>query len=166
MAWLGRPMARPLYSSWGSNMKRYYIVFNEHGALHTRLPINATVHDPLPTGTVSVDGDLWLRTINEVDGAWMLSSDGKITKEPLPELKPDFSEVERQWRDVELESLNWLRERHRDEQDLAVSTTLTPEQFAQLLTYMQQLRDWPQSPDFPDHEQRPHRPDWIATPTQ
>ncbi|MBM1199309.1 hypothetical protein GYM96_05885 [Pseudomonas fragi] len=96
----------------------------------------------------------------------MLSDDGKITKEPLPELKPDFSEIERQWRDVELESLKWLRERHRDEQDLDASTTLTPEQFTQLLTYMQQLRDWPQSPGFPALEQRPHRPDWIATPSQ
>lgn len=144
-------------------MKRYYIVFNEDGALHTRLPINATVPDPLPTGTVSVDGDLWLRTINEVDGTWMLSGDGKITKQPLPELKPDLSEVERQWRDGELQSIKWLRERHRDEQDLALSTTLTPEQYAQLLTYMQQLRDWPQSPAFPAHEQRPVPPGWLAS---
>ena len=156
-------MARLLYSPWGFNMKRYYIVFNEDGALHTRLPINASVPDPLPTGTVSVDGDLWLRTINEVDGTWILSDDGKITKEPLPELKPEFSAIERQWRDGELESLKWLRERHRDEQDLALNTTLTPEQFAQLLAYMQQLRDWPQSPAFPAHEQRPVQPDWLAT---
>lgn len=143
-------------------MKRYYIVFNEDGTLHTRLPINATVPDPLPIGTVSVDGDLWLRTINEVDGVWMLSDDGKITKEPLPELKLDFSEIERQWRDVELESLKWLRERHRDEQDLALNTTLTPEQFTQLLAYMQQLRDWPQSSDFPALDHRPTRPVWVA----
>ena len=163
MVWPPRPTAQPLYSSWGFNMKRYYIVFNEHGALHTRLPINATVPDPLPIGTVSVDGDLWLRTINEVDGAWMLSKDGKITKEPLPELKPDFSDIERRWRDAEFASIKWLRERHRDEQDLALNTTLTPEQFAQLLTYLQQLRDWPLSPAFPAHEQRPVQPDWLAT---
>lgn len=155
-------MARLLYSPWGFNMKRYYIVFNEDGALHTRLPINATVLDPLPTGTVSVDGDLWLRTINEVDGAWMLSDDGKITKEPLPALKPDFIGLERQWRDGELESLKWLRERHRDEQDLALGTTLTPEQFAQLLAYLQLLRDWPQSSDFPALDHRPARPEWVA----
>ena len=152
-----------MYSPWGFNMKRYYIVFNEDGALHTRLPINASVPDPLPRGTVSVDGDLWLRTINEVDGTWMLSDDGKITKEPLPELKPDFSEIERRWRDAEFTSIKWLRERHRDEQDLALSTTLTPEQFAQLLTYMQQLRDWPQSPAFPPHEHRPVPPGWLAS---
>lgn len=155
-------MDRPLYSPWGFNMKRYYIVFDELGALHTRLPINADVPDPLPKGIVSVDGDVWLRTINEVDGAWMLCADGSITKEPLPELKPDLSKNERQWRDGEMESLKWLRERHRDEQDLALTTTLTPDQFAQLLAYLQQLRDWPQAPLFPDSEQRPPRPDWIA----
>ena len=166
MVWPVHSMVPLLYSPWGFKMKRYYIVFNDDGTLRTRLPINATVPEPLPAGTVSVDGDLWLRTINEVDGVWMLSTDGAITKAPLPELKPDLSALERRWRNDDLESLKWLRERHRDEQDLALATTLTPEQFAQLLTYMQQLRDWPQSPDFPALEQRPQRPEWIATPTQ
>ena len=158
-------MVPPLYSPWGFNMKRYYIVFDELGALHTRLPINADVPDPLPKGIVSVDGELWLRTINEVDGVWMLCADGNITKEPIPELEPDFTGLERQWRDTEIEAIKWLRERHRDELDLGLTPTITAQHFAQLLTYLQQLRDWPQSPDFPALEHRPVQPDWVVAQT-
>ncbi|MNJ81941.1 hypothetical protein D3C77_810250 [compost metagenome] len=56
--------------------------------------------------------------------------------------------------------------RHRDEQDLPLSTTLAAEQFAELLIYRQSLRDWPQSELFPDAEQRPVAPSWIAEQTQ
>ncbi|OCW20994.1 hypothetical protein C9382_11840 [Pseudomonas aylmerensis] len=56
----------------------------------------------------------------------------------------------------------WLRERHRDQLEISRETTLSAEQFTELLEYMQDLRDWPQSPDFPDIEQRPVPPAWIA----
>jgi hypothetical protein len=56
----------------------------------------------------------------------------------------------------------WLRERHRDEQDLQRSTTLSDERFAELLTYLQSLRDWPQSEQFPEIEHRPVAPPWIV----
>ncbi|WJM94701.1 phage tail assembly chaperone [Pseudomonas defluvii] len=69
---------------------------------------------------------------------------------------------ERNWRDSQLSSVMWLRERHRDQQDIGGSTTLTAEQFKELLVYMQALRDWPQSPDFPLTEHRPVAPPWIA----
>ena len=74
--------------------------------------------------------------------------------------------LERQWRDAELENVQWLRERHRDESDLELAHTLTPDQFKQLLSYLQELRDWPQSPDFPALQQRPVAPDWIANQIQ
>lgn len=70
--------------------------------------------------------------------------------------------VERYWRDSQLSSVMWLRERHRDQQDLGGSTTLTAEQFQELLVFMQALRDWPQSDLFPDVEKRPVAPLWIA----
>src|SRR5450830_1566323 len=57
--------------------------------------------------------------------------------------------AERTWRDKELASLIWLRDRHRDQLEIAGDTTLTNEQFSELLVYMQALRDWPQAPDFP-----------------
>lgn len=68
----------------------------------------------------------------------------------------------RYWRDNEIERVKWLRERHRDEQDQQLRTTLTAAQFSSLLWFIQQLRDWPQSPYFPDPAQRPTEPAWIA----
>lgn len=79
---------------------------------------------------------------------------------------PNVAAQEREWRDGELSSLLWLRERHRDQSEIGSDTTLTKEQFNELLVYMQSLRDWPQSPDFPDIEQRPVPPAWIVEQTQ
>lgn len=73
---------------------------------------------------------------------------------------------ERAWRDATLQGISWLRERHRDEQDLQMPTTLTAPQFSSLLGYLQQLRDWPQSDRFPDLDQRPVAPPWIAEQSQ
>lgn len=80
----------------------------------------------------------------------------------VPPTTDELSARERAWRDVELTSVLWLRERHRDQLEIDVETTLTAEQFKELLVYMQALRDWPQSPDFPVIEQRPAAPPWIA----
>lgn len=80
----------------------------------------------------------------------------------LPPADEDLSVQERAWRDGELAGLVWLRDRHRDQLEIQVPTTLSGEQFTELLVYMQDLRDWPQSTDFPDSEHRPVAPDWIA----
>jgi hypothetical protein len=50
--------------------------------------------------------------------------------------------------------------------EIPEETTLTAEQFNELLVYMQTLRDWPQSADFPVIEHRPIAPDWIAGQSQ
>lgn len=63
--------------------------------------------------------------------------------------------LERSWRNDVLERLRWLRDRHRDEQEIGEAPTLTPEQFSDLLAYMHALRQWPQSKGFPDVTQRP-----------
>ncbi|MFL1525848.1 phage tail assembly chaperone [Pseudomonas sp. O230] len=73
---------------------------------------------------------------------------------------------ERKWRDAKLISVMWLRERHRDQLEIAGPATLSTEQFSELLVYMQALRDWPQSPDFPDNQHRPVAPSWIAEQTR
>lgn len=86
-----------------------------------------------------------------------------------PELLPataGIAAAERAWRDTELSGLVWLRDRHRDQLEIGVTTTLTPEQFSELLVFMQALRDWPQSEAFPDSEQRPVAPPWIADQSQ
>lgn len=73
---------------------------------------------------------------------------------------------ERRWRDTELQGVAWLRERHRDQTELGAGTTLTADQYSELLTYMQQLRDWPQSDSFPDASKRPVPPVWIKDQVQ
>ncbi|ODB37740.1 hypothetical protein A9L43_22255 [Pseudomonas mosselii] len=70
--------------------------------------------------------------------------------------------AEREWRDAAVTAVLWLRERHRDEKDLQRSTTLTSAQFAELLNYLQALRDWPQSEAFPASQFRPESPSWVA----
>jgi hypothetical protein len=79
---------------------------------------------------------------------------------------PELTEPERTWRDSELESVIWLRDRHRDQLELGSDTTLTVEQFRELLVFMQALRDWPQSEQFPVIEYRPVAPPWIAEQNQ
>jgi hypothetical protein len=73
---------------------------------------------------------------------------------------------ERAWRDQLLSMLMGVRDRHRDQLEIEVATTLSGEQFTELLVYMQALRDWPQSADFPDSQHRPITPSWIAEQTQ
>lgn len=68
---------------------------------------------------------------------------------------------ERAWRDAELTSLVWLRDRHRDQLEIGLTTTLTAEQFSELLVFMQALRDWPQSEAFPDKSARPVAPAFL-----
>ncbi|SEQ31972.1 hypothetical protein SAMN03159354_01376 [Pseudomonas sp. NFPP19] len=83
-----------------------------------------------------------------------------------PLLVTDLSMRERAWRDTELSSVKWLRERHRDQLEIEAPTSIDGKQFKELLVYMQSLRDWPQSPDFPQTENRPVAPSWIAEQTQ
>lgn len=78
----------------------------------------------------------------------------------------DYSKEERAWRDVGLTKVTWLRDRHRDQLEIKVPSTLSSEQFKELLEYMQALREWPQSSGFPDSQYRPVAPPWITEVTQ
>jgi hypothetical protein len=85
----------------------------------------------------------------------------------LVDLPPEsWAALERGWRDGEILRVQWLRDRHRDEQDLSRATTLSAAQFVALLSYVQSLRDWPENSDFPVEQARPVPPDWIASQTQ
>lgn len=55
----------------------------------------------------------------------------------------------RSFRDARINSVLWMRERHADEIALGKETTLTPEQYTALLTYIQALRDIPAQPGAP-----------------
>ncbi|MCV4269737.1 phage tail assembly chaperone [Pseudomonas capsici] len=65
---------------------------------------------------------------------------------------------ERVWRDRALLAASGVRDRHKDQLELNLSTTLDTEQFTAILIYIQALRDWPQTPEFPDMLFRPVAP--------
>lgn len=82
------------------------------------------------------------------------------------QLKPteeQSEERERAWRDAQLQQYGGIRDRHRDELELGIATTLTAEQYADLLTLLQALRDWPQSEAFPNATSRPGVPESLST---
>lgn len=124
----------------------------------------AGLHGSMPADAVEMSEDLYLSVIgNPAHGKIRAHDDrGLPYLIDAPDAPPDPVSQERQWRDAELNSVMWLRERHRDQLEISSATTLTSDQFSGLLVYMQALRDWPQSPNFPDIRHRPAAPEWIA----
>lgn len=120
-----------------------------------------------PGGCVEVSqADFDLLTAGRNNGKVIELTGGELTLVDRVETPEELASAERAVRDVELLSVEWLRNRHRDQLDIGVDTTLTPGQFKELLVYLQTLRDWPQSEHFPRIEHRPVAPPWIAEQTQ
>ena len=67
---------------------------------------------------------------------------------PPPTTEELFTRL-RDQRDAHINSVLWMRERHADELELGKETSLTPEQYTALLTYIQALRDLPAQPGAP-----------------
>ena len=66
----------------------------------------------------------------------------------LYEVEAAFASLRKE-RDTRINSILWMRERHSDELELGPETSLTPEQYTALLTYIQALRDLPAQPGAP-----------------
>lgn len=122
------------------------------------------VHSDIPGDAIEITEDLYLSVIGNPPPGKVRSHDenGFPYLVDKPAISRDPAVVEREWRDTELASLMWLRERHRDQQEIGGNTSLSPEQFAELLVYLQVLRDWPQTSEFPDSLYRPVPPSWIG----
>lgn len=121
-----------------------------------------TVGTETEQGTYAGHGDLpaWLSTTarpsrfyNWVSKKWKLDAAAELA---------DAKATERAWRDGEISKHAWLRERHGDELLQELPTTLNEAQHTELLTYVQQLRDWPAHADFPLLTSRPSVPNWLA----
>lgn len=102
---------------------------------------------------------IWQACSDDVGYGWSFL-DG-VFSEPLDDSNEILAANERYWRDGELASNEWLITRHRDEQEVGSATTLTDEQYSQLLLYRKELRDWPINSDFPDSAARPLPPEWL-----
>lgn len=122
------------------------------------------IHSSMPPDAVLISEKHYVAVIaNPTPGKIRSHVDGlPVLIDPPQASVEELAELERRWRDGELLAVTWLRDRHRDQIDIATSTTLTAEQFTELLGYMQQLRDWPQSEAFPMVEHRPVPPAWVA----
>lgn len=86
--------------------------------------------------------------------------------DPEPPTEEALQTRERSWRTAELARYEWVATRHRDEQDMGGETSLTREQYAALLKYRQELRDWPAVDAFPVIAERPSPPEWLVGLTQ
>ncbi|MGK4474153.1 hypothetical protein [Aeromonas molluscorum] len=64
-------------------------------------------------------------------------------------------------RDTCIASAMWIVERHRGQVQLGGKTSITPEQYTELLTYQQALRDWPTRVGWPEISMPPE-PDWLT----
>jgi hypothetical protein len=139
-----------------------YATFKADGTLNHRLIKGLHV---IPEGATRVDEKLWSQLIQETDCIWLLGADGGITARPLPVVEDNLPLIERQWRNGEIDSIRWLRERHRDEVEIGKATSISEAQFEELMIYIQKLRDWPVSQYFPDKGKRPGKPVWIDSQT-
>ncbi|PFG60226.1 phage tail assembly chaperone [Pseudomonas poae] len=138
-------------------MKRFY-------SESTQTSYLLGIHPVMPPDVVEISEALYLSVIGNPPVGKIRAHDEKGLPYLIdaPSLALDPYAQEREWRDAELSSVMWLRERHRDQVEISDQTTLTSEQFAELLVYMQALRDWPQTSEFPDSLYRPVPPSWIA----
>ena len=70
--------------------------------------------------------------------------------------------TERAWRDRQLLISDPLVTRHRDEAEAGRPTSLQADQYQELQGFRMDLRNWPQSENFPSANSRPHEPHWLA----
>ncbi len=140
-------------------MKRFY-------SLTTQTTYLEGLHTTMPSDAKEISEERYLEVLANPAPDKVRGHDAEgmpILIDPPPE---SLASLERGWRDGEILRVQWLRDRHRDEQDLDRPTTLTAEQFVGLLGYMQALRDWPLQAEFPAEPSRPVPPAWVAGQSQ
>ncbi|MFH0024500.1 phage tail assembly chaperone [Pseudomonas fluorescens] len=129
-----------------------------------------SVHEfDIPEDVVPVSRLDWEALLNELATAPKKIGVGPEGQPVLVEPPPFDSEtlqiIELEWRNAQLASTDTLVTRHRDELEGSGLTTLTAVQYADLQTYRQQLRQWPQRNEFPSIQYRPSVPEWLIEKT-
>lgn len=126
--------------------------------------------DNMPEDVVEVAESVWWELLNELSTSpKMMSSRPNghpVLIDPPPLDVEEIGAAERAWRDGQLALTDPLVSRHRDEFEEGVQTSITAEQYAELQAYRRQLRDWPQSEQFPLAEHRPIAPSWLTVTIQ
>ena len=125
-------------------------------------------HNEIPADAVAISEARFLEVLANPPLGKRRDHDGAglpILVDMLPPSSDDLAAAERVWRDAEVLRISWLRDRHRDQVEVDLPTTLNTDQYAELLGYLQALRDWPQGSQFPLAEHRPPVPTWLAAQT-
>lgn len=123
------------------------------------------LHTNVPQDAVLIPDDRYDQVIRNPDPTKVRSHDEQglpILIEPPPLSADESAVVERIWRDSQLNATQWLVARYNEELTLELNTSNTAEQYSGLLAFRQSLRDWPAAEKFPDRDQRPEAPAWIA----
>ncbi|MFY1852992.1 phage tail assembly chaperone [Achromobacter xylosoxidans] len=118
-----------------------------------------------PDDGVEVSLELYERLYSEhlLGRVFCAGSDGEpMTKEPDPPSPEQLAATERAWRGSQLNATDALVQRHRDELEDGASTTLSAEQYQELLAYRHVLREWPETEGFPSTDLRPVAPAWLS----
>lgn len=130
------------------------LVEDHRGAVFSTADRTEVVLDDLgalPDGYTDVEPtsiyDVW------DNGAWVASTAAQLAAEKL---------AARLVRDQAIADSQWLVDRHRDQVEVSMATTLTTDQFSALLVYRQALRDWPSVADFPADATKPAAPGWLS----
>lgn len=74
----------------------------------------------------------------------------------------ELETIARSDRDARIASSTWVIDRHRGQVDLHFDTSITDEQYKQLLLYHQALRDWPDQAGWPGIDMPPP-PEWLES---
>lgn len=128
-------------------MAKFYSPSNR-GCLDSEMQMNC-----MPTDCIPISEEQFQDFITIRDG-YILTHDGVNLPrfQKLSEYYPDYINIQRQlWREQRnhyLLQTDGIVERHRDQKDLGGLTSLTDQQYKEVLLYRQFLRDWPTSTDF------------------
>lgn len=126
---------------------------------------DSAVNEVIPGDGVEVSDELRRAILDGQSAGMVVAADefgGPILVErPAPSAEV-LAAAERAWRDAQLALTDPLVSRHRDEVEEGGSTSITPEQYAELQGYRRLLRDWPQGEQFPLIDHRPIAPPWMT----
>lgn len=76
-------------------------------------------------------------------------------------VQSDPAVLARLWIEVKLQTSEAVVAQYRDARDLGGDLPITAEQFTQLLTWRQSVREWPKVAGYPDEATQPQIPGWM-----
>lgn len=122
--------------------------------------------DAIPADVVEITKEKYLDLFNGQSLGKLITADSRgrpQLSDPPPPSTDVLMSTERRWRDLQLVQTDGAVLRHRDELESG-KTTLSADQYVELQTYRQALREWPQVETFPGRKLRPLAPQWLSAP--